>query len=57
MPADADDDGSCTAQRPLVFVGGYSEPQGHIKGDQLLDGVRSFCTCTSIFSISRTTAS
>ena len=42
MPADADDDGSCTAQRPLVFVGGYSELQGHIKGDQLLDGVRSF---------------
>ena len=27
---------------PLVYVSGYSEPMGHIRGDQLLDGIRTF---------------
>ena len=27
---------------PLVYVSGYSEPMGHIRGDQLLDGIRTY---------------
>lgn len=26
----------------LVYVSGYSEPMGHIKGDQLIDGIHAF---------------
>lgn len=27
---------------PLVYVSGYSEPMGHIRGDELIDGIHTF---------------
>ena len=26
----------------LAYVSGYSEPMGHIKGDELIDGIHTF---------------
>lgn len=39
----------------LVYVSGYSEPMGHIKGDQLIDGTLQLSPLNVVLSIAQIT--
>jgi hypothetical protein len=38
-PAGPSETTPLAGEMALVYVSGYSEPMGHIKGDQLIDGI------------------